>query len=78
MEAEAFVAKETGKCSVMVGEQVRGGELGKEVVQYIADSAATCNMTPDADGYANYRECSRPLDLANGGTTSVTGYGDFT
>ena len=31
VEAEAFVAKETGKYSVMVGEEVQGGELGKEV-----------------------------------------------
>ena len=32
VEAEAFVVKETGKCSVMVGEEVGGGELGKQVV----------------------------------------------
>ena len=25
VEAQAFVAKETGKCSVMVGEEVGGG-----------------------------------------------------
>ena len=43
---------------MMVGEEVRGGELGKQVVQYIADSAATCNMAPDADGLTNYRESS--------------------
>ena len=72
------VAKETGKCSVMVGEEVGGGELGKQVVQYIADSAATCNITPDADGLTNYRECSRPLGLADGRTTSITGYDDLT
>ena len=77
VEAQAFVAKETGKCRVMVGEEVGGGELGKQVVQYIADSAATCNMTPDADGLTNYRECSRPLGLTNGGTASIAGYGDL-
>ena len=33
VEAQAFVAKETGKCSVMVGEKVGGGELGKQVGQ---------------------------------------------
>ena len=27
--AQAFVAKETGKCGVMVGEEVGGGEPGK-------------------------------------------------
>ena len=47
-------------------------------MQYIADSAATCNMTPDADGLTNYRECSRPLGLANGGTSSIAGYGGLT
>ena len=72
------MAEETGKCSVMVGEEVGGGELGKQVVQYIADSAATCNMTPDADGLTNYRECSLPLGLANGGTMSIVGYGELT
>ena len=56
----------------------RDGELGKQVVQYIADSVATCNMTLDADSLTNYRECSRPLGLANGGTASIAGYGDLT
>ena len=78
VEAQAFVAKETGKCSVMVVGEVGGGELSKQVVQYIADSAATCKMTPDADGLTNYRKCSRPLGLANGGTISIADYGDLT
>ena len=78
VEAQAFVAKETDKCRVVLGEEVGGGELGKQVVQYIVDSAATCNMTPDADGITNYRECNRPLGLANGGTASIAGYGDLT
>ena len=56
----------------------RGGELGKQAVQYIADSAETCKTTPDADGLTNYREYSQPLGLANGGTTSIAGYGDLT
>ena len=34
-------------------------------------------MTPDADGLANYREYSRPLGLANEGTTSIAGYGNL-
>ena len=54
----------------------RGGELGKQVVQYVADSAATCNRTSDADGLTNYRECSRPLGFANGETASIAGYGN--
>ena len=62
----------------MVGEEVGGGELGKQVTQYIADRAETCNMTPDADGPTNYRECNRPVGLTNGGTTSIAGYGDLT
>ena len=47
-------------------------------MQYIADRAATCHMTLDADGLTNYKECSRPLDLVNGGPTSIAGYGDLT
>ena len=47
-------------------------------MQYIADSAVTCNMTPDADGLTSYRECSRPLGLANGEEISIVGYGDLT
>ena len=58
VEAQAFIAKETGKCRVMVGEEIGGGELDKQVVQYIANGAATCSMAPDADGLTNYRECS--------------------
>ena len=75
-----FVVKETGKFRVIVGEEVGGGELRKQIVQYtgIADSAATCNMTPDADDLTNYRECRRLLGLANGGASSIAGYGDIT
>ena len=47
-------------------------------MQYIADSAATCNMTPDADGLTNYRECIRPLGLANGEEISIVRYDDLT
>ena len=78
VEAQVFVAKETSKCSVMVGEEVGGGKLGKQAVQYIADGSATFNMTPDADGLTNYRDCNRPLRLADGGTTSIAGYCDLT
>ena len=35
---------------MMVGEEVRGGELGKQVVQFIADSTAIYNMRSDVDG----------------------------
>ena len=78
VEAEAFAVSEAGKCSVTIGDAVGGVALDKQVVQYIADSAATCNMTPDADGLTNYRECSRPLGLANGEEISIVGYGDLT
>ena len=48
-------------------------------MEYIADSAATCNMTPDADGLTNYRGSSRPLlGLANGEAISFVGYGVLT
>ena len=61
VESQAFAATEAGKCNAAIDDRVGGEALDKQVVQYIADSAATCNMTPDADGLTNYRECSRPL-----------------
>ena len=78
VEAQTFAVTEAGKCSMTIGDTVGGVALDKQVVQYIADSAATCNMTPDADGLTNYRECSSPLGLANGEKISIVGYGDLT
>ena len=78
VEIRAFAATEAGKCSATIDDRLGGEALDKQVVQYIADSAATCNMTPDADGLTNYRECSRPLGLANGEEISIVGYGDLT
>ena len=78
VEAQAFVANKTGKCSVMIGNDIGVGELGKWIVQYIAGSAATFNMTQDADGPTNNWECSRPLSLGNRRTTSIAGYVDLT
>ena len=78
VESQAFAAAEAGKCNAAIDDRVGGEALDKQVVQYIADSAATCNMTPDADGLTNYRECSRPLGLANGEEISIVGYGDLT
>ena len=53
LEIQAFAATEAGKCSATIDDRVGGEALDKQVVQYIADSAATCNMTPDADGLTN-------------------------
>ena len=78
VEIQAFAATEAGKCSATIDDRVGDEALDKQVVQYIADSAATCNMTPDADGLTNHRECSRPLGLANGEEISIVGYGDLT
>ena len=78
VEIQAFAATEAGKCSATIDDRVGGEALDKQVVQYIADSAATCNMTPYADGLTNYRECSRPLGLANGEEISIVGYDDLT
>ena len=78
MEIQAFAATEAGKCSATIDDRVGGEALDKQVVQYIDDITATCNMTPDADGLTNYRECSRPLGLANGEENSIVGYGDLT
>ena len=75
VEAQTFAVTEAGKYSGTIGNAVGGVALDK---QYIAYSAATCNMTPDADGLTNYRECSRPLGRANGEAVSIVGYGDLT
>ena len=75
---KVFAANTTAKCSFRIGEEVGDGELDKQVAQYIADSGATCHLTPDADGLTNYRECSRPLGLTDRGKISIAGYGDLT
>ena len=59
-------------------DAVGGVALDKQVMHYIADSAATCSMTPNSDGLTCYRECSRPLGLANGEEITIVGYGDLT
>lgn len=67
-KTQAFVASEVAYiCSVTIGDDVGGGALGKQFVQYIADSVATCNMTPDVDGRTSYREFNRPLGFEWGG-----------
>ena len=48
-EENVFAANTTGKWSLRVDQKVGDGELDKQVAQYIADSGATCHMTPDAD-----------------------------
>ena len=78
VEAQTFAVTEAGECSVTIGDAVGGVALEKQVMQYIADSAATYIMMPDADSHTNYRECSRPLGLANGEAISIVGYGDLT
>ena len=41
MEAQTFAVTEAGKCSVTIGDVEGGVALDKQVVQYIADRAAT-------------------------------------
>ena len=77
-EQNVFAANATGQCSLKIGDEVGDGELDKQVAQYIANSGATCHVTPNADGLTNYRECSRPLSLADGRKISIAGYGDLT
>ena len=77
-EENVFVANATGKCSLRIGEEVGDGELDKQVAHYIADSGATCHMTPDANGFTNNRECSQPLGLADKRKISIAGYGGLT
>ena len=74
---KVFAANATGKCSLRTGEEVEDGELDKQVAQYIADSGATCHLTLDADGLTNYRECPRPLGLADRRKISIADYGDL-
>ena len=76
-EEKVFAANATDKCSLRIGQEVRDGELDKQVAQYIADSGATCHLTPDAGGLTNHRECSRPLNLADRRKVSMAGYGDL-
>ena len=77
-EKHVFAANGTGECSLRIGEEVGDGELDKQIAQCIADSGATCHMTPNADGLTNYRECSRSFCLANRRKISISGYGDLT
>ena len=77
-EGNVFAANATGKCSLRVGEEVGDGELDKQFTQYIVDSGATCHMTPDTDGFTNYRECSRSLCVADRRNISTADYGDLT
>ena len=77
-EEKVFAANATGKCSLRIGEEVGDGELDKKVAQYITDSGATYHLTLDANGLTNYRECSRPLDLAKRRKISIADYGDLT
>ena len=53
-EAEAYMVQGTGEKKLTARDEIGNGDLGKQVEQYIADSAATCNMTPNADGLTNY------------------------
>ena len=77
-EEKVFAANATGKCSLRISEEVGDGELDKQVAQYIADSGATCHLTPDADDLTNYRECSRSLGLTDSRKISIAGYDDLT
>ena len=77
-EEKVFAANAAGNCNLRIGEEVRDGELDKQVAQYLADSGATCHLTPDVDGLTNYRECIRPLGLADRSKISIAGYGDLT
>ena len=41
LEVQAFAATEAGKCSATIDDRVGVEALDKQVVQYIADNAAT-------------------------------------
>ena len=75
---EVFTGNATGKLKLRISEEIGDGELDKQVAQYIADSGATCHLSPEADGLIIYRECSRPLGLVDKSKTSLAGYGNLT
>ena len=72
-----FTGNATGKLKLRISEEIGDGELDKQVAQYIADSGATCHLTPEADGLIIYRECSRPLGLVDKRKPSLAGYGNL-
>ena len=77
-EKKVFAANATGKCSLMIDQEVGDGELERQVAQYIADSRGTCHLMSDADGLTNYQKCSRSLGLAVRRKISIAGYSDLT
>ena len=58
VEASAFKARGTGKCSNVSGKKGKGEsawQVGDEA--WLCDSGASTHMTPSADGMINYKEC---------------------
>lgn len=59
----------------MTVTDVGSGALDKQVARHILDSGATRHLTPNADGFASYREYSRgpwPLQMAKQFPTPAT------
>ena len=78
LEASAFKARETGKCSNVSSKKGEGEspwQVGDE--GWLSDSGASTHMTRSADGMINYRECNLKLRIADGSTRTIKGYGDI-
>lgn len=78
LENVAYVAEEhqQGKCG-HVG-LVGVTEQGRDVMRYVADTAASCSMFTSADSFVKYLECSGSLKGISGTTSPIQGYGDVT
>lgn len=78
VDNQAFTAEEDqpGECGTvgLVGVT----EQDRDVMRYVADTAATCSMFTSADDFVNYLECSGFVKGASGEKSPIHGYGDVT
>ena len=77
-QAFCAVAQPPGECGIVDLGLVGVEELGQDVMQYVADTAATCSMFRCANAFENYREYNGWV-RGNGGDKApvpLLGYGD--
>ena len=77
-QAFCAVAQPPGECGIVDLGLVGVEELGQDVMQYVADTAATCSMFRCANAFENYRECNGWVRGIGGDKAPVPllGYGD--
>ncbi|CAB1106093.1 unnamed protein product [Ectocarpus sp. CCAP 1310/34] len=80
VENQAFcpVAGFQGECGTANVDLVGATEHGQDVMQYVADTAATCSMFRCANAFVNYRECGGWVKGTGGDKAPIPllGYGD--